>query len=52
MCDAIVTAFLYMYPTDHVLYLTMNLEQQQVDEFAKNRNKECNNPTELEQRSL
>lgn len=39
MCDAIATALWYIYPADHVLYLTVEL-QQQVDEIALNRNKE------------
>lgn len=52
MCDAVVTALLYVYPADHVLCLTVKLQQQQVDEMAINRNKEHNNPTESEQSSF
>lgn len=44
MCDAIATALWYIYPADHVLYLTVELQQQQVDEIALNRNKEITIP--------
>lgn len=48
MCDAIVMAILYIYPADHVLYLTAKLQQQQkVCEIAINRNKLQGNITVL-----